>query len=50
MSQIHRGRADEAGHEQVGRIGVELGRRAGLLEHAVVQDSVLIASTWSCVR
>jgi hypothetical protein len=35
--QVHGRRADEAGDEEIGRIEVELGRRADLLQHAVVQ-------------
>ena len=36
-------RADEAGHEQVGRVVVELGRRADLLEPPLVHDRDAVA-------
>ena len=38
LEQVHARRADEAGDEDIGRIVVDLERRADLLQHAMVHD------------
>ena len=38
VEKIHRRRPDEAGHEQVARLGVDLAGRTDLLHHALVHD------------
>jgi hypothetical protein len=38
LEEIHGRTADEAGHEHVGRVGVDLSRGVELLQHAVAQD------------
>jgi hypothetical protein len=35
--EVHRGRADEAGHEYILRVGIEVTGRSDLLPHAILQ-------------
>src|SRR6185312_14699915 len=42
LQQVHLGRTDEAGDEQIGGMAVELQRRADLLDVAGVQDHDLV--------
>ena len=42
FDEVHVWRADEAGDEEVGRVAVELQRRADLLDHPAVQHDDLV--------